>query len=111
MADVPAKRDEPEPPAEGRAVMPRAEPWQTAPPGPPGAAIEPPPCSPSGAPFQAMAAPVSPRYDMPPAPHEGYPPPLPVGAFVFGTVPPRQVWEGPYRAPLYRTDPNAVIGR
>lgn len=58
-----------------------------------------------------MAAPVSPRYDMPPAPHEGYPPPLPVGAFVFGTVPPRQVWEGPYRAPLYRTDPNAVIGR
>jgi len=30
-------------------------PWQTAPPGPPGAAIDPPPCSPSGVPFQATA--------------------------------------------------------
>src|SRR5215831_862585 len=112
MADVPAKRDEPKPPAEeGRTVTPRVEPWQIAPPGPPGAAIEPPPCSPSGVPFQVMTAPAAaPRFDMPPAPHEGPPPPTRPEWFVYGLNPPTQYNLGPLRAPLYRTDPNTFIG-
>jgi hypothetical protein len=47
-------------------AMPPAPFWQSGPPGPSGAATEPPPCSPSGQPFMATSEPMTEPEQPPP---------------------------------------------
>jgi hypothetical protein len=84
--------------------------WQTNPPGPPGAAIDPPPCSPSGVPFDVskMASP-APAFT---APHEGYPPAINEkgGWMAFSPFLLQNPNQPMAREPLARADPNAKLG-
>lgn len=51
-----ADEEEAKVPATTPQTTPAPLSWQTAPPGPPGAAVDPPPCSPAGTPFIAPVA-------------------------------------------------------
>ena len=106
MTDVPAKT--------GNGQMPATTPaplaWQTNPPGPPGAAIDPPPCSPSGVPFDLQKViKAAPQHT---APHEGYPPPINDhgGWMAFSPFLLQNPQQPMARAPLARTDPEAKLG-
>lgn len=94
-------------PVDPKQVPTPAAAWQTAPPGPPGAAIEPPPCSPSGVPFQVMEAPAPLGHDFEPI----SPSPFRPGFCTFVPFVPQQHIFGPYREPLYHTDQNAMLGK
>ena len=103
-----------EKPKTGNGQIPTTTPtpaaWQTNPPGPPGAAIDPPPCSPSGVPFdiEKMAS-AAPAFT---APHEGYPPPIndKGGWMAFSPFLLQNPQQPMARAPLARTVPEAKLG-